>query len=97
MLRWLFIAFMIYLIYRLISGTRRIRRSGPTFTFRVGRYPGNGYYTRAGPGQRGPGGRGPGGRRPSRKKPLDQIEEAEFEDITDLERPEKKPEKKSEP
>src|SRR5690625_5209449 len=97
MLRWLFIAFMIYLIYRLISGTRRIRRSGPTFTFRVGRYPGNGYSTRAGPGQRGFGGRGPGGRGTSRKKPLDQIEEAEFEEITDLERPEKKPEKKSEP
>lgn len=71
MLRWLFIGLVIYMIYRLISGPNRKRRQNPFFTFRYGQYPNES-------GQNSDN-RSNGGK----KNYLDQIEDAEFEDITE--------------
>lgn len=77
-MRWLLIALIIYLIYRLITGPGKKRRQNPTFTFRFGRFQEEGN-----PEERDKRGK-------SGKKTLDQIEDAEFEDITEKDIKEKK-------
>lgn len=66
--RWLLIAFIIYLIYRLITGSkRRENKKRPFFTFYANHFPGDFQQKR----------------KEQEKQNLDQIEEAEFEDITE--------------
>lgn len=78
MLRWLFIALIVYIIYRLIAGSGRNQQRRPYFTFRFGEFPGNDGAT--------------DNRKQNKRDPrLDQIEEAEFEDITEKDTTEKKP------
>lgn len=68
MIRWLFIALFIWLLYKLISGPRPSnRRKSSFFTFQTGHFPGNGGQ----PAQT------------EKKQDLDHIEEAEYEDITE--------------
>jgi len=73
MIRWLVIALFIYLMYRLITGPRRNRKSPSTFRFQFGRFDSSGSEKR----------------QSSRKTSFEQIEEAEFEDITESEESEK--------
>ena len=77
MIRWLVIALFIYLMYRLITGPRNRKRT-PFFHFQAGRFPGTG---NADSSRR---------KRSSRRNELDQIEDAEFEDITETESTDKK-------
>lgn len=77
-MRWLLIALIIYLIYRLITGPGKKRRQNPTFTFHFGKFQND-----ENPDSKGKSGK-PG------KKTLDQIEDAEFEDITEEDIKEKK-------
>ncbi|MEX1062613.1 MAG: hypothetical protein WEC12_03340 [Balneolaceae bacterium] len=80
MIRWLVIALFIYLIYRLVTGPKRQQRRHPLFTFRFNNSAG-----------RDP---DPGDRHEKKRGPqLDQIEEAEFEDITENDIKEKKSDK----
>lgn len=81
MLRWLFIGLVIYMIYRLISGPNRNKRQNPLFTFRYGQYPNE--------REQNSGNRRNGGK----KSYLDQIEDAEFEDITEEDLTKKKSDK----
>lgn len=78
MIRWLLIAFIIYLIYRLMTGPGKKRRQNPTFTFRFG-----GFQDDENPDSKNKRGK-------TGKKTLDQIEDAEFEDITEDDIKEKK-------
>ncbi len=74
MIRWLLIGLVIYMIYRLIAGPGGKRRQNPFFTFRFGHFP----------NERQPGSQPPHNRNNSNSKAhLDQIEDAEFEDITE--------------
>lgn len=70
MIRWLLIAFIIYLIYKLITGPGRKRnRQKPFFTFQFGQFPNGSQQDR-------------GKTRGKEKTPdLDEIEEAEYEEI----------------
>lgn len=81
MLRWLFIGLVIYMIYRLISGPNRNRKQNPFFTFRYGQYP-NDHEQNSGHQKNG-----------DKKRFFDQIEDAEFEDITEEDLTKKKSEK----
>jgi hypothetical protein len=76
MIRWLVIALFIYLMYRLITGPRRNKGRTSFFQFHIGRFPG--------------GENSPRQRDNSRKQNLEQIEDAEFEDVTEVESTEKK-------
>jgi hypothetical protein len=67
MIRWLLIALFIYLVIRIIQGPKRSRK--PFIRFNFGNSPNGRGTTRTGTG------RG--------KAQLDDIEDAEFEDITD--------------
>lgn len=70
MIRWLLIAFIIYVIYKLITGPNRKRKSqNPFFTFHFGRFPNESQ--RENP------------RQGEKKQNLDQIEDAEFEEINE--------------
>lgn len=66
MIRWLIIAFFIFIIIRLIRGPKK--RNRPVFRFHFGNF----QQTRSNRGTAG-----------SEKRKLDEIEEAEFEDITE--------------
>jgi len=78
MIRWLLIAFIIYLIYRLITGPGKKRRKNPTFTFHFGSL------------RNDENSDSKDTRPKTGKKTLDQIEDAEFEDITEEDFKEKK-------
>lgn len=71
MVRFLLIILVIYVVLLLLRGPRRRAAKKPVFKFRFGS------------GHNPP---GSGGSQMRRKKSLDEIEEAEFEDITDLEK-----------
>ncbi|MEX0638989.1 MAG: hypothetical protein WD094_00905 [Balneolaceae bacterium] len=68
-MRWLLIALLIYIFYRLVRGPRR-RKGTPLFTFHFGRTPGPNTEKRS------------NGKKKSRED-LDQIEDAAFIDITE--------------
>jgi hypothetical protein len=70
MIRWLLIALFIYLIYKLIRGPRPARQQKDPFRF-------GGFQNRN---------NSDAGSNSKRRKNLDQIEEAEFEDITNKEK-----------
>lgn len=74
MVRFLLIILVIYVVLLLLRGPRRRTARKPVFKFRFG----SGYNQP-----------NPGGNRRRRNKSLDEIEEAEFEDITDLEKEKK--------
>ncbi len=67
MLRWLLIILFIYIVYKLIQGPKRSRRS--TIRFRFGDFNNQANQQK--------------NRQSSRRQQLDDIEDAEFEDITD--------------
>jgi hypothetical protein len=71
MIRWLLIGLVIYMIYRLIAGPGGKRRQNPFFTFHFGHFPND----------REP--RSQTRQNSNSKAHLDQIEDAEFEDITE--------------
>ncbi len=73
MIRWLLFALFFYMIYRLITGPRRVAGRRTIWTIRFG----DGAESAAGPRTHS----GPGRRR----EPLEKIEDAEFEDITEKE------------
>lgn len=67
LIRWLLIALFIYLVYKLITGSKSKKKKQAPFPF----------------------GKQQGTNRQNRRPDFDQIEEAEFEDITDKEKTEK--------
>jgi hypothetical protein len=81
MIRWLLIGLVIYMIYRLITGPNKKRRQNPFFTVRFGEFPND--TEKSGEKQQGG----------QKKSYLDQIEDAEFEDITEEEITQKKSDK----
>ncbi len=80
MLRWLLIAFIIYLIYRLITGPGKKNQSRPIFRIWFG----------GGSDRKSP--RSPNMKGKNTGNHLDHIEDAEFEDITEEVTKEKKSE-----
>jgi hypothetical protein len=71
MIRWLLIGLVIYMIYRLITGPNKKRRQNPFFNVRFGQFS-NDSENRSEKQQGG-----------QNRSYLDQIEDAEFEDITE--------------
>lgn len=65
MIKWLLILLFVYLVFRLIQGPKRKKKSSIRFHF--GNF----------------GGRNNSGQTPAGKPKLDEIEDAEFEDITE--------------
>jgi hypothetical protein len=81
MIRWLLIGLVIYMIYRLIAGPNKKQRQNPFFSVRFGHFP-NDSEDRRENRQSG-----------KNRSYLDQVEDAEFEDITEKDITQKKSDK----